>query len=194
MHGVELKKSEARYFITRVFKNAVEAYPDFNPDIHCVGAAIAWPVILAENIHITDVERLGTEAESPVVALTSPKRKRNEATWQRTIKKRKTNAGDPHEWVKKRGKSKGKVEIIKEKVMRPGCGEKCGMKCEDEFTEEARDKIYKAYYAIPSANEKRAYIISRVKRVQTTWKRRQSEDSTKTRRWTYEYSFPDPRA
>ena len=110
-----MKEDEARYFITRVFKNAVETFPEFDPDIHCVGSAVSWPKKKAEEVQVTAIERLGTEAESPVVATESPKSKKDETKWKRAIKRRKTNSGEAFEWVKKKGKEKGQVEKIRKK-------------------------------------------------------------------------------
>ena len=41
VHFRKISEDDGRFYITNVTKSA-SAYPDFDPDLHCVGAVILW--------------------------------------------------------------------------------------------------------------------------------------------------------
>ena len=66
VHGKPLKAGEARFFITRVMRDA-EFWKEFEVDVMCVGAPIMWKiadVIIPQN---KAVSKQGTEATNPVL-------------------------------------------------------------------------------------------------------------------------------
>ena len=94
VHGKELDENHGRFFISKVLKDA-NRWKSFNPELHCVGAAVMWKL----------VDKLGTEA-TYATPLIGRKRKRNEGKWQVKMKKKALNSGKKYVWKKKSGEEK----------------------------------------------------------------------------------------
>ena len=136
------------------------------------------------------VEKAGTEALSPTVYLKSPEKKRDLRRSKKNTGKRKFNAGEDFVDKKKKGKAKGKIEIIKQRKMKEGCNASCTMKCSEDLN--ARMELFDAYWALPSMTEKWSYVTSRITQNKVQRKRKRKLDSEKERSITYEYWFPAP--
>ena len=191
MHGRELQKNEGRFYIINISVNAKE-YPYFDIDIHSVGSAIAWSLKDIQMMKSITVEKASTEALSPTVYLKSPEMKRDPRRWKKNIRKRKSNTGEDFVEKKKKGKAKGKIEIIKQRKMKEGCNASCTMKCSEDFDLNARMELFDAYWALPSVTENRSYLTSRIIQNKVQRKRKRKLDSEKERSITYEYWFPAP--
>ena len=163
-HGRALRNDEGRFWIIKVMKDAYR-YPKFDEDVHCVGTTVTWKLNQLEQISTPFVHRPGTEEEVPRLRDASPLKKHRPETWEQNIRKRKINSGKRHEHTVKKGKDKGKKRVVEAKKMKTGCkaGE-CRMGCTEDFGEEERLKIFKAFYKLKTIDEKRNFLIQRVKR------------------------------
>lgn len=108
------------------------------------------------------------------------KRKKNEESWMRNIRKRKRAAGEQYRSVK------GKVVPAKEFNARD-CN--CPRKCHSKFSLERRADLFKNFYALGSHSAQTAYIFGQVK-VQAKQRTYSNKDSTK-RENTRLYFLPD---
>ena len=176
-------------------------FPKFDQDIHCVGTTISWPFDHLEQINTPSVNQPGTEEEVPKLRDASPLKRVRPEIWEQNVRKRRINSGQRHEHTVKKGKNKGKKTVVKEKEMKSGCkvGE-CRMGCSEDFGEEERLKIFKAFYNLKSIDEKRNFLNQRVKRKAAKRTRKRwakvrtagTERKQRERGSTYEYSFVNP--
>ena len=79
------------------------------------------------------------------------KRVRNEADWKRNIAKRRKNEGQSY--MAKSGK------IVKARVMRKACGDKCKFVCNSRFNEEAREMIFHKFWTMGNLTMQRQFLI-----------------------------------
>lgn len=190
VHGKKINEGFGRFFITKVMQHA-NAWNEFDIDITCVGSAVLWCKAECSSIKRIEVSTPETEERHPSLLKCTPKKSRNPDQWKRNVRKRMFQEGKEYEETRKT--KKGKItKKIQEKAMKKGCDEKCRMKCTNKVSEEARKKIYDAYYSLKSITEKRNFIASRVSEVSTQRNRkRKSTNETKrrNRNVAYKYSF-----
>ena len=146
VHGRTLKEGEGRFFITKVMRNAVNKWTDFDPDTMCVGAPILWQKDKTKRSGPVTVSAMGTEAKN-ATPLETRKRKRKPELWKKN--KRKTAVNHGYEFEDKRKKLDGSIvtKNVKKREMKPPCKESCRFKCREKFNEEARQKAFDDFYA-----------------------------------------------
>ena len=152
VHGIMLKPNEKRFFIQKVFDNA-KSWNAFDPDIHCAESAISWFLNATCNSDDSTLEKLDTDGDPPA-QLPKPKRKRNHANWEKSIQKRKRQAGEEYEYKSKSGEKKAKPA----KMIKKTCSSNCSKECNGKISEEERMSIHKSYWSLESIDLKRMYL------------------------------------
>ncbi len=193
IHFKKIEDNEGRFFIRKVLKDVIH-YPDFDEDVHCVGAAVMWRKDKCSSVKRPRVETPGTEEIEPILALSSPRKKVRPETWKKNIKKRHSNEGKGYEGTIKTG-TETIVEKIKENTMRAGCEGKCRMDCTEIYSVEVRRKIFSEFHELPNIEAKRQYLLQRVIRIPKDRTRKRSYDGERKERrreFTYKYTFSDP--
>lgn len=107
----------------------------------------------------------------------SRKRKRDETTWKRNVKKEKRNAGKSYE--------SEKGNLIRERHVRGTCNEKCRHKCHMNFTTEERKECFKLFSGIRDNDRKRHFISANVTTINDPKYRYIKENSTRSKNQAY---------
>ena len=81
IHWKPLLNSEARFFISKVLKNA-SIWDEFDADIHCSAALVKWQRANVNVLQRKVISEQGTEANYPE-PLSEKKRKVNPSRWQK---------------------------------------------------------------------------------------------------------------
>ena len=108
-------KSEARFFISKVLKNA-SICDGFDADIHCPGALVHWQHANVNVLQRKVISEQGTEANYPE-PLSEKKRKVNPSRWQKSIKKAGLASGQGYTLFGKRTKKVHHKEPVILKAM-----------------------------------------------------------------------------
>ena len=97
------------------------------------------------------LEKLDTDGDPPA-QLPKPKRKRNHANWQKSIQKRKRQAGEEY------GCKSGEKKVKPSKMIKKTCSSNCSKECNEKISEEERISIHKSYWSLESIDLKRMYL------------------------------------
>lgn len=84
----------------------------------------------------------------------SRKRIRNESGWSRVKNKKARNSGESYR--------NAKGLTVPARMMGPGCGIKCRYKCKARISEEQRENVFKAYWALSDLNRQRDFVVKNV--------------------------------
>ena len=149
-----MKETDIRCFITKVLQHAKD-WKEFDIDLHCVGAAILWSRKDVQRTKKVEMEKIGTEGQAPVLVDAGSQRKRKQDQWAVNKIKHKVNTGKEHTYVRK-----GKTVKVPAKALKPSCKAEaeehvdgndkgaCRKKCSSHISEEERETIFKAYWAL----------------------------------------------
>lgn len=132
----------------------------FSPD-HSEYVPSSSSETLEEQLHTeVDIQLEGME-EIPIRTKKTRKRKRNPATWKRNIAKKRRQHGEAY--VSSRG------NYVPGVSMKDPCSATCRKKCNDKLTNDARLKIFKAYYRLNSHERKMDFIHSNTEKIPKKW-------------------------
>ena len=142
VHGIMLKPNEKRCFIQKVLDNA-KSLDAFDPDIHRAGSAISWFLNATCKSNASTFKKLDTGGDPPA-QLPKPKRKGNQANWEKSIQKRERQAGEEYEYKSKSGEKKVKPA----KMIKKTCSSTCSKECNEKSSEEERMRICNSHWSL----------------------------------------------
>ena len=79
---------------------------------------------------------------------------RDTSTWKCHVRKRLRNSGKSY------NSRDGKVR--REKLLKPGCGAKCRLRCHDRIPVEQREEIFQSYWKIGNLHAQRQFLVTQL--------------------------------
>ena len=102
---------------------------------------------------------------------------RDTSTWKCHVRKRLRNSGKSY------NSRDGKVR--REKLLKPGCGAKCRLRCHDRIPVEQREEIFQSYWKIGNLHAQRQFLVTHV----TRNPRCRASKSSHHRKRSFKYAF-----
>ena len=102
---------------------------------------------------------------------------RDTSTWKCHVRKRLRNSG--------KGYNSRDGKVRREKLLKPGCGAKCRLRCHDRIPVEQREEIFQSYWKIGNLHAQRQFLVTHVTRNPTC----RASKSSHHRKRSLKYAF-----